>query len=139
MMSTFFLDFINRDFVFSKGLRYGTFIDSTSLLGTNESQLNLPSLTVEQQHLGKFNCVNMALFVGSSHNFVVMKRRNAFWNLECAAESLPHASSLQAATSHSGLLASLTSVNGIGGGGGGTKGLSSPIKPRRTRQFSLQF
>ena len=76
-----------------------------------------------------------------SHNFVVMKRRNAFWNLESTVEGLPHASSLQAATSHSGLLASLTSVNGIGGGvgGSGTKGLNSPIKPRRTRQFSLQF
>lgn len=74
-----------------------------------------------------------------SHNFVVMKRRNAFWNLECTTDNLPHAASLHG-TSNSGLLASLTSVNGIGGSGSANKcSLSSPIKPRRTRQFSLQF
>jgi len=91
---------------------------------------------------------------GNSHNFTIMKRRNAFWNLDCSTEGLaggnqPHspqihptaaaAAAVVAASHQAGIFASLVNVNGIGIGL--SAGFKSPTKPtkKRTRQFSLQF
>ena len=73
--------------------------------------------------------INIRLPLLFSHNFTIMKRRNAFWNLDCSTEGLaggnqPHspqihstaaaAAAVVAASHQAGIFASLVNVNGIG-------------------------